>query len=174
MGRVTEERCKWYDALAEWSGNPVGPTGVADDWINVPYISPWMFEEFLLPRYLEIEAHHGALVSLHSCGDQTPIQKYMLRIKTLNYYEVSPWTDLAQTVENVPADKYLGIALHPNDILVATPEQMRQKLEFIRDHIQGRSCSVCSSGLTPIRDQYQDYLARINTWLALAKDTLRG
>ncbi len=106
MGRVTEERCKWYDALAEWSGNPLGPTGVADDWINVPYISPHIFEEFLLPRYLEIEAHHGAILSLHSCGDQTPIQKYMLQVKSLNYFEVSPWTDLAQTVENVPADKY--------------------------------------------------------------------
>jgi hypothetical protein len=51
---------------------------------------------------------------------------------------------------------------------------MRTKLEYIREHIQGRNCHVASSGLTPIRDQYQDYLTRINTWLGLAREILRG
>jgi uroporphyrinogen-III decarboxylase len=174
MGRVTDERCRWYDAYAEWSGQPLGPTWLGDDWINVPYISPSIFADFVLPRYLEIEAHHGGIGGIHSCGNQTPVQKYLLQVKSLNTFEVSPWTDLLGTLDNLPPDKHLAIALHPNDVLVASPDQMRRKLEFIRDNCQGRSYAVASAGLTPIRDQYQDYLTRIQTWLDLARETFRA
>jgi len=149
-----------------------GPTDVADDWINVPFISPWMFEDFVLPRYLEIEAFHGGINSIHSCGDQTPVQKYLLQIKSLPVLEVSPWTSLEQTLINVPSNKRLVIGLHPNDVLVASPVEMEQKLHYIVSLCQDRDYQIGTSGLTPISSDLSEFVERIRTWTHLASSAL--
>ena len=155
LGLLTRERCAWFDAVAEYLGTPVGATWVADDWVAVPYISPRIFAEFVLPRYLEIEEHHGVFAGFHSCGNQAPLHADMLRIKTLGSFEVSPWMDLEQTLANLPPDKHLGIAVHPNDVVVDAPEQMAAKLRAKADVLRGteRSFGLVTSGLTPLQGE---------------------
>ena len=171
LGLLTRERCAWFDAAAEYLGTPVGPTWVADDWVAVPYISPRIFADFVLPRYLEIEAHHGVFAGFHSCGDQAPLHADMLRIKTLGSFEVSPWMNLEQTLANLPADKHLGIAVHPSDVVVDTPEQMAAKLHAKAGVLRGieRSYSLGTSGLTPLQNE-AGFIQRVNTWLELARE----
>lgn len=171
MTLLVDERCRWFDAAAEYLGQPLGPTWVADDWVSVPYISPSMFRDFILPRYLQIEAHHGVLAGFHSCGDQTPLHPYMLQIKTLGAYEISPWMDVAAALESLPPDKHLTMAVHPNDVVVDSPEEMarkhRQRAEPLRG--TGRSFTYGTSGLTPLHGE-ADFIERANTWLRLARE----
>jgi len=170
---LVEQRCRWWEGYYQHFGLPKGPTAVADDWINIPFISPAIFADFVLPRYLEIERFHGGITGIHSCGDQTPVQKYLLQIESLPGLEVSAWTDLQQTLINVPSSKHLGIALHPNDVLCATPEEMEARLRSILDACRGRSFSIGTSGLTPISDDPGEFIGRIRTWTAIARH-LRG
>ena len=169
---LVEQRCRWYDAYYRYFGLKPGPVSIADDWLNVPFISPAMFADFVLPRYLEIERYHGGITGIHSCGNQTPLQRYLLEIKSLPTLEVSPWTDLQQTLRNVPAEKSLGISVHPNDVLCATPEDIETRLRFITTSCAGRRYSIGTSGLTPIRDTVDDFVARIRTWMATAFQVL--
>jgi hypothetical protein len=129
-----------------------------------------------LPRYLDIERHHGVLGGVHSCGNQAPIQKYLLQIKSLATFEVSPWTDLAQTLANVLPEKHLYIFLHPNDVLVASDAEMEARLRSIAELCDGRSYGVGTSGLTPIYegDQEGEFLRRINRWLGAARKVFRS
>jgi len=173
LGRLVEERCRWYDACAAHLGTEVSKTWIADDWIGAPFISPAWFEEFLLPRYLDIERHHGAVGGIHSCGDQTQFQALMLKVESLESFEVSAWTDLRQSVANVPESKHLQISLHPNDVLVDSPAAMEAKLEGIADACRGRRYGVGTSGLTPIRGE-EDFVRRIRTWTRLARRILQG
>ena len=166
---LTEQRCRWHEHYCRHFGLPLAPAGVADDWINIPFISPQFFADFVLPRYLEIERFHGGISGVHSCGNQTPVQQYLLLIRSLNHFEVSPWTDLTQTLRNLPPDKTLGVALHPNDVLCASPEQMADKLRFITASCAGRHYGISTSGLTPITGDPQDYLDSIARWLAIAR-----
>jgi uroporphyrinogen-III decarboxylase len=166
---LTEQRCRWYEAYYRHYGLPVGPTAVADDWINVPFISPRIFSEFVLPRYQEIERFHGGIAGIHSCGNQAPVQRYMLQLETLPGLEVSPWTDLQQSLRNIPPSKRLFIALHPNDVLCATPEEMDARLREITTSCQGRSYGIGTSGLTPIWDDPQEYVQRIRTWTGIVQ-----
>ncbi len=172
MKFLVEQRCRWWDGYYRHFALKPGPTDVADDWINVPFISPWMFEDFVLPRYLEIEAFHGGINSIHSCGDQTPVQKYLLQIKSLPVLEVSPWTSLEQTLINVPSNKRLVIGLHPNDVLVASPVEMEQKLHYIVSLCQDRDYQIGTSGLTPISSDLSEFVERIRTWTHLASSAL--
>jgi hypothetical protein len=168
---LTQERCRWHDAAADYLGQPVGPTFVADDWVAVPYISPSIFADFVLPRYLEIEAHHGVFAGFHSCGDQTALHPSMLQIKTLGTYEVSPWMTVGAALESLPPDKHLGLAVHPNDVVVDALEEMARKHRARAEALRGteRSFSYGTSGLTPLHDE-ADFVRRVNTWLRLARE----
>ena len=172
LGFLTEQRMLWYEGYYRHLGLQVQPGTVADDWINIPFISPRIFTEFVLPRYREIEAYHGRIVSVHSCGNQTPIQRSLLEIETLETVECSPWTDLVATVRNVPSDKHLQVALHPNDVLFATPEQMETKLRAIADTCEGRHYDINTSGLTPILETVDAYISQIRTWQVIAQKVL--
>jgi hypothetical protein len=56
----------------------------------------------------------------------------LLELKTLKQFEVSPWTDLTQTIKNVPEAFTLCVSLHPNDILFTTLEKIEKKIKLIK------------------------------------------
>lgn len=173
LGFLTEQRLAWQDAMCAHFGHELGPAYIADDWLNVPFISPGLFDDFVLPRYLEIEAHHGSIGGIHSCGNQTPLQRSMLKIRSLRGFEVSPWTDLEQTLDNIPSDMSLGVSVHPNDVLLAAPQEIREKLTHIGATCAGRRWGLCTSGLTPIFDDNDEYARRIDRWLTIAREVLQ-
>jgi len=146
---------------------PLKPTDIGEDWLNIPFISPGFFRDFVLPRYLEIEAFHGGIASIHSCGDQTPLQRYFLEIQSLKNFEVSPWTNLDKSLVNLPVDKKLMIGLHPNEVLFTSTEQMEARLREIAVKCSGRKYDIGTSGLTPILDSPEAFIGQINTWLQI-------
>ena len=170
MRFLVEQRCSWWEGYYQHFNLPKKPTDIGDDWINVPFISPRMFARFILPRYLELEAFHGGINSIHSCGNQTPVQRYMLELKSLENFEVSPWTDLEQTVKNLPHSKHLMVGLHPNDVVAASPQEMRARLEKIAVTLTGWNYDVGTSGLTPITPNLTDMIIKIRTWTKLARE----
>jgi hypothetical protein len=170
---LVKQRCRWWEAFVMHFGSALQPADLGDDWLNVPFISPRFFAAFVLPRYLEIEAFHGGIRHIHSCGNQAPLQRDLLQIKSLDEFEVSPWTDLERTLLNIPADKKLIISLHPNDVLLASPADMRMKLERIALLCRARRYEVVTSGLTPITPDPQEYIDRIRLWTSTAVDVLR-
>ena len=165
---ITEQRCRWWEAYSKHFDIPLKPTDIGEDWLNIPFISPGFFRDFVLPRYLELEAFHGGIASIHSCGDQTPLQRYFLEIKSLINFEVSPWTNLDKSLTNLPADKKLMIGLHPNDVLFAPPEQMEARLREIATKCAGRTYDIGTSGLTPILETPEAFIQQVNTWIQIA------
>ena len=74
---------------------------------------------------------HKILGGFHSCGDQSPLHADMLKIETLGSYEVSPWMDLETAMANLPPSKHLHIAVHPNDVVVDSPDEVAAKIREI-------------------------------------------
>ena len=167
---LVEQRCRWWEGYYHSFGLAKKPTDIGDDWINVPFISPRIFERYVLPRYLEIEAFHGGINSIHSCGNQTPVQRYLLELKSLNNFEVSPWTSLEGTIANLPTTKHLMVSLHPNDVLTTNPQEMRDKLEKIATSLKDWNYDVGTSGLTPITPNLEDMVCQIKNWTAIARE----
>ncbi len=172
LGYLTEQRCRWHEAWCGHFGSALGPTSIGDDWINAPFITPAMFEDFVLPRYTELEAFHGGVAGVHSCGNQAaPFQKLLLRLRSLASLEVSPWTSLAESLANVPGSIHLHVSLHPNDVLCATSGEMSDRLRTIVAACAGRSFSVGTAGLTPLSDDVAEFVRRIVDWTSAVKVT---
>jgi hypothetical protein len=115
---------------------------------------------------------NGGIRGIHSCGNQAPVQRYLLQIASLRNFEVSPWTDLGHTLANLPPDRSLGISLHPNEVLFGTAEQMEGRLRTIMAACAGRRYSAGTSGLTPILDTTQAYIRQIRIWTETARRVL--
>ncbi len=171
---LVEQRCRWWDAHDRYFGRQREPSLVGDDWINVPFISPGIFRDFVLPGYLEIERFHGGIAGVHSCGNQEPVQEYLLRIRSLKTLEVSPWTDLAGTLVNVPPERQLVVSLHPNDVLCASPREMERRLRAILTACRGRTIMIATSGLTPLTPDIDAFVRRIRTWTRIAREVQAG
>ena len=171
---LVEQRRNWFGGYCRYFGCDMPEGFLGDDWINVPFITPAFFERFVLPAYLKIERIHGCLRHIHSCGNQTPVQRYLLQIKTLASLEVSPWTDLEQTIKNMPVGMSIGINLHPNDVLFASEGEMKKKLRWIKDTCQGVQYSLATSGLTPINELSceQAFCRQVQCWLNCAREIL--
>jgi hypothetical protein len=166
---LTDQRCAWWDSHARHFGTPLAPTFVGDDWINVPFISPSQFRDFVLPRYLDVERFHGGIAGVHSCGNQAPVQQYLLQLQSLPAFEVSAWTSLEDTLRNVPASKELVVSLHPNDVLCASPAEQEAKLTRILELCRGRTFSIVTSGLTPLSTDIDGFVRRVRTWTEIAR-----
>lgn len=174
IGYLVEQRERWFRGYCGFFQCKMPEGFLGDDWLNVPFISPDFFEEFVLPAYLDIERYHGTLRHIHSCGNQTPIQKHLLKINSLASLEVSPWTDLEQTVRNLPKGMSLGVNLHPNDILFASDKEMTVKLRFINETCRGLNYVVATAGLTPILELSDEriFCSQVNKWLDHAREIL--
>ena len=170
MRFLTEQRIAWHEACSAHFGEPMTPASVGDDWINVPFITPAMFTDFVLPGYLELEKRHGGVCYVHSCGNQAPVQHDLLGINSLDVLEVSPWTDLRTSLANVPENKRLYISVHPNEVVVNDAAQVRGKLESIVTACRGRRYAL-GAGSHPISDE-RDYLERLRRWITIAREVI--
>lgn len=170
---LCEERMRWWDAYCEEFGVADRAAGIADDWINAPFISPGFFEEFCLPRYLELEQFHGRITRVHSCGNKVPFFPLLRRLETLDIFEVNHWTDLAATCREVPPTKALSIALLNTDVLLQGEAEQEAQLREIGDLCAGRRYEVVGSAIMKVHDEIAEDIARAQRWIALADATLR-
>ncbi|MEW6354785.1 MAG: uroporphyrinogen decarboxylase family protein [Planctomycetota bacterium] len=169
MDYLIEERMRWWDAYCKHFGKTDRTAGISDDWINVPFITPAMFEDFVLPYYLELEKYHGKIVNVHSCGNKVPVQKMLLRLKTLPAHEVNHWTDLEATCRNIPPDKHLYISILNTEVLLADEEKMERDLRRIVALCRGRSYNVVAQAIEKVNDDMADDIAQVERWIAVAK-----
>jgi len=172
MRWLTEQRMAWFTAYNKHFGLPGAPMGIGDDWINIPFITPSFFEEFILPHYRALEDFHGGISAVHSCGNQTLVQPYLMSLPTLRTLEVSPWTSLEGTIRQVPGDYFLIVTSHPNDVLYSSPAAIREKLSRVRSLCEGRRYAISTSGLTPQPGPSCEkvFLDKIHVWLDIAQN----
>ena len=72
----------------------------------------------------------------------------------------------------LPPGEELIIGLHPNDVLVASDEEMRKKFQYIHTCCHNRKYQISTSGLTPITPNPEDYIRAIRTWNRVAREVL--
>ena len=70
-------------------------TFVADDWVNLPFISPAIFREFVVPVYARIRANEGPVTGFHTCGNMLAVTPELLAVfPEMTGLDVSGWNDV--------------------------------------------------------------------------------
>jgi hypothetical protein len=170
---LVDQRMRWWDAYCEEFSVADRTAGIADDWINAPFITPAIFRDFLMPRYLDLEAFHGKLTYVHSCGDQAPFQRDILAIRSLPTFEQNPWTDLDTTLRQVPPDKSLTVSIKNADVLLLEEADIRRQITGIVRRCAGRSYCLVGQALQRMHGDAMEDVARAQRWIGIVRDCVR-
>ena len=90
-------------------------------------------------------------------------------IKSLKFMEISPWSDLARSLEQIPKTMPLHIRFHPNDVFYSTAAEMEAKIRSIVELCEGRPNIFRTTGLTPVYDNNQKFIDQMKIWTDIAR-----
>ena len=173
MRFLTDSRKKWVADRAKFLGTPVDKGNLYNDEVNIPTLSPRLYEEFVLPYEQELSAFHGGILYWHSCGDTTSLAPLISRIPNLEMFHVGPWTDGEACMKVFRGAVPLEFCLHPvKDVQKADRHTMEKRLRGIAQVCDGSPYTVRADGIQLV-EGLQHELSTIKEWISTADRVLR-
>jgi len=178
LERIVTERFGWTQERSRFLELPEPDeptTRVADDWLNIPFISPATFTEFVSPAYRKIVENEGTVTDFHTCGILAPIIEELLDIFTgIEMLDVSGWNDFEELDRLVAPE--VGFQLSFKNAFVLTGEEQRHRaaLERVARLGERRKVKVCVQAIMRLHDTYEEDLSRMNRFIGLARDVFAG
>lgn len=171
---VTDFHCHFWRERCAFLGEPLGLGHIGNDEVNVPFVSPQLYEELLLPYETQISEFHGGLTCWHSCGTTTPLLGLIRRIPNVKQFYTGPWTDVDSVMDTFGSDTRLMIAVNTvDDIMAATPEQMESKIRTLMSQCDGAALHIRGGSMNAAFDLQSD-VAQMRLWTQIALRTVRG
>jgi hypothetical protein len=152
---------------------PVQRGSLYNDEVNVPVLSPRLYETFVLPYEADLSVFHGGITYWHSCGNITPLLDSIRTIPNLEMVHISPWSDIRKAVESLRGRGIaLEIVLHPYaDVQGAPREHIVAHLKSVRKLVEGIPSTVRADGLQVLTSVQQD-VKKIKQWADIANELL--
>ena len=146
MAFTTESRRRWEKQRAAFLGEPISKAHLGNDDVNVPFLSPKLYAEFVLPYEQALVRYSGGLRYWHSCGNVTQLLPLMRRLGPIDLIELSYATDLGQLIDAFPGTP-LEIFVHPEDGMSTDDVQIRKSITAILEicHRHGAD-TLCITG----------------------------
>ena len=175
LERIASERVAYNVWRRDFLGEapPEDPTcGIDDDWVYCPFISPEIFRQFVLPVYRRIARDEGPLVHFHTCGSIVPIVHDLLdAFPSLKNLDVGGWNDFEQLDQMVDPEVAFSLAFKNTFVLTGSPQQHRDVLRRMAHVSRRRKVTICAQAMVRLHDTYDEDLARMNAFIALARQT---
>jgi len=174
MAWATEFRIWFAQERAKFLGEKIGLAHIGNDEVTVPYVSPKLYERFILPWEIKLSEFHGGLSCWHSCGTTTPLLELIRRIPNVHQFYTGPWTDVDRVVEVFGSDTPLMIAVNTvDDVMAATPEAMAAKVHWLAERCQGAALQIRGGAMNAAFDLQHDVQQMIR-WCRVAREALAG
>lgn len=166
--RFTQERQKFLEeeSLPE-------STFVADDWVNIPFISPRFFRDTVMPVYAHIREQEGPVTGFHTCGNMGAIANDLLQVfPEMTWLDASAWNDLEYL------DRTVDPRIHFNTNIINTislgdhAQEQADKLGAIRAVGAHRTVGLTAQAILNLYPPFEDTLARLNRFLGRAFNAL--
>lgn len=149
-------------------------TFVADDWVNIPFITPSFFKEMVVPIYAYLRAGEGAVTGFHTCGRMEAVVNDLLTVfPELDWLDVSGWNNLPQLDAIVEPKIKFHISIINTVSLGDSSEEQAVLLQQIAAIGAHRPLSVCAQAIVRLYPSYEETIARLNRFLARARKILQ-
>lgn len=174
MRYVLDFRIHFARERARFLHEPVGLGHIGNDEVTVPVVSPAIYRDFLLPYETELCRFHNGLSCWHSCGDTGPLAKLIRQIPDIRQFYTGPWTDLHLVMEAFGTATPLDVAVHVvDDVLAASPEQMRSKIERVIEICGNAPLKLRAGSIDSVFGLEED-IRQARTWAAVARGVVTG
>jgi len=174
MNFIVQCQCDWLSDRAFFLKQPLDIGVIYNDEVNCQLFSPAVYEEFIFPYEMAVAQYQNGISYWHSCGDSSPILRFVKQLKGLQMHDVSAWTTDWDIVSK--ALKGTGIALevrmHPvRDVLYADEPHIRAKLARVRETFAGLPITVRADGMQ-LMSSLQNDVSKIRRWGEIADEML--
>jgi len=154
---VTDFHCAYWKESARFTGKPIPLGHIGNDEVNVPLVSPTLYEEFLLPYETQISKFHGGLSCWHSCGTTTPLLDLIRRVPNVHQFYTGPWTDVDEVMRVFGADTPIMIAVNTvDDVMAADAAHMRDKVSDLTQRCEGAALQIRGGAMNSAFDLEHD------------------
>jgi len=174
LNDIVDARFRYNKLATEFLGAP--PPGIPsmdDDWVNVPFISPAIFDAFAIPVYIKVNETEGPIVRFHTCGVYGPLLKSLLgAFDQLKHIDVSGWNNLTEMDENIRRDVQFGVAYINTFVIMSSPEEHRMRLLEAKRVAAHRKISINTQAMVKIVGTIDDSLIAMNRFITLARNIM--
>ena len=150
LSYIVNGRIRWNVERAVFLGEefPAGNTFIADDWVNMPFITPWMFDDFIIPAYKKIQDAEGKVNGFHTCGVMGLLAGRLLQVfPDIRTLEVSGWNDFSAMDAMIDPGVSFALNFINTFVLVSPVEEYRKMLENINRIARHRKISLCAQAM---------------------------
>ena len=169
-GRYSCERLKYLETKAH---QPPLRVRIDDDWVNIPFISPEMFREYLLPVYRQLQDNEGPVEWFHTCGNSVPVIEDLLELfPNITMVDVSPASDPTALDEILPQNLSFFVNFFNTFALAESEDNQRKALELLAPITQRRKVILNMGGIVQLHDKYEEDLDRLNEVVRMAREIL--
>ena len=174
LNYLVDERLRFARARADYLGEPLpATTFVADDWVNLPFITPTFFRNIIVPVYAHLQQHEGLVNGFHTCGRMEGVIADLLGVfPALDWLDVSGWNDIDRL--DTLVDPYIRFHVSIINTISLGNDEAEQcaLLQQIREIALRRPVSVCAQAIVRLYPTYGETFARLNSFLHRAHDVL--
>jgi hypothetical protein len=143
--------------------------------VNVPFISPALFREFVVPLYRRIRAEEGPPSGFHTCGNFEAVALDLVGVfPEIEMLESSPWNSVAALDAVLPPNVGLQAAILNTVSLGGAEAEQTEKLAPVREAAAHRKMWLNVQAIERIPATYEETFARLDGFLALARRVLYG
>ena len=175
LSYITEERFRYNKEAAKMKNETINYSYISDDWLVVPFISPGIFEEYFIPAYLKIQENEGPLIGHHTCGAFEPFVPILLKtFPTMTALGVSGWNDWELLDELVDPKISFQLAMINTFVLFSGEEEQRQKMRLASKIARRRPVGICVGAIVKTHDTFDESIERMNRFIDLSREVLRG
>ncbi|MGI6031018.1 MAG: uroporphyrinogen decarboxylase family protein [Eubacteriales bacterium] len=173
MRFITDSRIRWSDEREKFLGKKQDRCKLWNDEIDMPMLSPDNYTEFVFPYEKELSDKYGEVSYWHSCGKLDGYVEQFTKLTNLKMLHCSPWSSLDHMVDVLGDSVAIDLCLNPlSDVYEATEEQMRAKLEHIKELSARANIAVRADTFTLYGNDEASSVAKIQNWVKLAQEIL--
>lgn len=176
MKFFTDCRIHWHEEMCKYLGKKIDAIDLFNDDVNVPNISPDLYEEFVLPQEIRLSETIGSVHYWHSCGNTTTLAPVIARIPNLYMYNNGPWTDPRPVAETFGGtDTVIELQVNPQSVVVEGDEK------FIHSYLTNavrawldcgvKGATIRANNVVPQR--YAGFeMERVNLFIKIARQVI--
>jgi len=171
---IIEERYRYNKETANFKNENLPDMGIADDWVGIPFVSPRMFEEFIIPAYLKIQNNEGPIRYFHTCGAFEPLVPMLLEtFPAFTGLDVSGWNNMNLLDKIVDPKIGFGLSMINTFVLFGSEEEHRQKIKQVAKIAKRRHVSLGAQAIVKAHDTFDESMYHANKFIELAREVLR-
>jgi len=176
MDYIVAERLRFNKTRAKFLGVDLHASiSVDDDWINIPFISPAIFDEFIKPAYAKIQENEGPVPRFHTCGDLVGIAAGLFSVfDKMSGFDVSGWNDMIKLDRIVDPGVRFDISFINTFVLTGSEAEHLEKLKIAKKIAERRRVSLNAQAIVKINGTIDDSLLAMNRFIDLARTVMSG